>query len=59
MWFVVARVHDLAFDQPGIEPESDQVAADRRDDHATPAEILDDGADYVPTDRRVEIHKTR
>lgn len=24
-----------------------------RDDHATPAEILDDGADYVPTDRRV------
>ncbi|MEE3067653.1 MAG: carbon starvation CstA family protein [Actinomycetota bacterium] len=24
-----------------------------RDDHATPAEIFDDGADYVPTDRRV------
>lgn len=24
-----------------------------RDDHATPAEILDDGADYVPTDRRM------
>lgn len=24
-----------------------------RDDHATPAEILDDGIDYVPTDRRV------
>lgn len=24
-----------------------------RDDHATPAEILDDGTDYVPTDRRV------
>ncbi|BBZ45197.1 carbon starvation CstA family protein [Mycobacterium parmense] len=24
-----------------------------RDDHATPAELLDDGADYVPTDRRV------
>ena len=24
-----------------------------RDDHATPAEVLDDGADYVPTDRRV------
>ncbi len=24
-----------------------------RDDRATPAELLDDGADYVPTDRRV------
>jgi carbon starvation protein len=24
-----------------------------RDDHATPAEVLDDGSDYVPTDRRV------
>ncbi|ETZ97994.1 carbon starvation CstA family protein [Mycobacterium kansasii 732] len=24
-----------------------------RDDHATPAEFLDDGMDYVPTDRRV------
>ncbi|BDN83979.1 MULTISPECIES: carbon starvation CstA family protein [Mycobacterium] len=24
-----------------------------RDDHATPAEYLDDGMDYVPTDRRV------
>jgi len=24
-----------------------------RDDHATPAEVFDDGADYVPTDRRV------
>ena len=24
-----------------------------RDDHATPAEILDNGTDYVPTDRRV------
>ncbi|MCV7167629.1 carbon starvation CstA family protein [Mycobacterium stomatepiae] len=24
-----------------------------RDDHATPAEIFDDGTDYVPTDRRV------
>ena len=24
-----------------------------RDDHATPAEYLDDGTDYVPTDRRV------
>lgn len=24
-----------------------------RDDYATPAEILDDGTDYVPTDRRV------
>jgi carbon starvation protein len=24
-----------------------------RDDHATPAEILDDGTDFVPTDRRV------
>lgn len=24
-----------------------------RDDHATPAELFDDGTDYVPTDRRV------
>src|SRR5690242_21012463 len=24
-----------------------------RDDYATPAEVLDDGTDYVPTDRRV------
>lgn len=24
-----------------------------RDDHATPAEVLEDGTDYVPTDRRV------
>lgn len=24
-----------------------------RDDHATPAEVFDDGSDYVPTDRRV------
>ncbi|MEM6109936.1 carbon starvation CstA family protein [Mycobacterium sp. 050272] len=24
-----------------------------RDDHATPAEVFDDGTDYVPTDRRV------
>ena len=24
-----------------------------RDDHATPAEVLDDGTDYLPTDRRV------
>jgi carbon starvation protein len=24
-----------------------------RDDHATPAEVLDNGTDYVPTDRRV------
>ena len=29
---VVARANDLHLDQPGIEPESDDVRADRRDD---------------------------
>lgn len=27
-----------------------------RDDHATPAEIHDNGTDYMPTDRRVLLY---
>ncbi|OBH82033.1 carbon starvation protein CstA [Mycobacterium scrofulaceum] len=53
VWFVVAAIctYILGFRFYARLIEMKIVCP--RDDHATPAEILDDGSDYVPTDRRV------
>ncbi|ETW21098.1 carbon starvation CstA family protein [Mycobacterium gastri] len=53
VWLVVAAActYVIAFRFYARLIEAKIVAP--RDDHATPAEYLDDGMDYVPTDRRV------
>lgn len=53
VWFVVAAIctYVIAYRFYARMIESKIVRP--RDDHATPAEVLDDGSDFVPTDRRV------
>jgi carbon starvation protein len=53
VWFVVAALctYILAYRFYARLIETKIVAP--RDDHATPAEVLENGTDYMPTDRRV------
>lgn len=53
VWFVVAAICSYLIGFRFYARLIERKIVHPRDDHATPAEILDDGADYVPTDRRV------
>jgi carbon starvation protein len=53
VWFVVAAICTYVIGFRFYARLIEMKIVRPRDDHATPAEILDDGTDYVPTDRRV------
>jgi carbon starvation protein len=53
VWFVVAAVGTYIIGFRFYARLIEMKIVRPRDDHATPAEVLDDGTDYVPTDRRV------
>jgi hypothetical protein len=53
VWFVVAAICTYAIGYRVYARLIEAKIVHPRDDHVTPAEILDDGTDYVPTDRRV------
>ncbi|MGO9381911.1 MAG: carbon starvation CstA family protein, partial [Mycobacterium sp.] len=53
VWFVVAAICTYIIGFRFYARLIETKIVRPRDDHATPAEILDDGTDYVPTDRRV------
>src|SRR6201997_2638488 len=52
-WFVVAAICTYVIGYRFYARLIEAKIVRPRDDYATPAEILDDGTDYVPTDRRV------
>jgi carbon starvation protein len=53
VWFVVAAICTYVIGYRFYARLIEMKIVRPRDDHATPAEVLDDGTDYVPTDRRV------
>jgi carbon starvation protein len=53
VWFVVAAVCTYIIGYRFYARLIETKIVAPRDDHATPAEILENGTDYVPTDRRV------
>lgn len=53
VWFVVAAICTYVIGYRFYARLVEHNIVRPRDDHACPAEILDDGTDYVPTDRRV------
>ena len=53
VWFVVAAICTYVIGYRFYARLIEAKIVQPRDDHATPAEIIDDGTDYVPTDRRV------
>ncbi|TAM64687.1 carbon starvation CstA family protein [Mycobacterium sp.] len=53
VWFVVAAICTYLIGFRFYARLIERKIVRPRDDHATPAEVLDDGTDYVPTDRRV------
>lgn len=53
LWFVVAAICTYLIGFRFYARLIEMKIVRPRDDHATPAEVLDDGTDYVPTDRRV------
>ena len=53
VWFVVAAICTYIIGFRFYARLIEMKIVRPRDDHATPAEIFDDGTDYVPTDRRV------
>ena len=53
VWFVVAAICTYVIGFRFYARLIEMKVVRPRDEHATPAEILDDGTDYVPTDRRV------
>ena len=53
VWFVVAAICTYVIGYRFYARLIEMKIVRPRDDHATPAEIFDDGTDYVPTDRRV------
>jgi len=53
VWLVVAAVCTYVIGLRFYSRLVENKIVRPRDDHATPAEVLDDGTDYVPTDRRV------
>lgn len=53
VWFVVAAICTYIIGYRFYARLIELKIVRPRDDHATPAEVLEDGTDYVPTDRRV------
>jgi len=53
VWFVVAAICTYVIGYRFYARLIETKIVQPRDDHATPAEVLENGADYVPTDRRV------
>ena len=53
VWFVVAAICTYIIGYRFYARLIETKVVRPRDDHATPAEVFDDGTDYVPTDRRV------
>jgi carbon starvation protein len=53
VWFVVAAICTYVIGYRFYARLIEAKIVRPRDDYATPAEIFDDGIDYVPTDRRV------
>ena len=53
VWFVVAAICTYVIGFRFYARLIEMKIVRPRDDHATPAEVFDDGTDYVPTDRRV------
>jgi carbon starvation protein len=53
IWFVVAAICTYVIAYRFYARLVEMKIVRPRDDHASPAEVLDDGTDYVPTDRRV------
>ena len=53
VWFVVAAICTYVIGYRFYARLIEAKIVHPRDDHATPAEVVDDGSDYVPTDRRV------
>jgi carbon starvation protein len=53
VWFVVAAICTYVIGYRLYARLIEAKIVRPRDDHATPAEVFDDGTDYVPTDRRV------
>ncbi|MCV7088980.1 carbon starvation CstA family protein [Mycobacterium interjectum] len=53
VWFVVAASCTYIIGYRFYARLVEMKIVRPRDEHATPAEVLDDGTDYVPTDRRV------
>ena len=53
VWFIVAAICTYVIGYRFYARLIEAKIVRPRDDYATPAEIFDDGTDYVPTDRRV------
>jgi len=53
VWLVVAAICTYVIGYRFYARLIEAKIVHPRDDHATPAEVIDDGTDYVPTDRRV------
>jgi carbon starvation protein len=53
VWFVVAAICTYVIGYRFYARLVEAKIVRPRDDYATPAEVFDDGTDYVPTDRRV------
>ena len=53
VWFVVAAICTYVIGFRFYARLIETKIVRPRDDHATPAEVFEDGTDYVPTDRRV------
>jgi carbon starvation protein len=53
VWFVIAASCTYVIGYRFYARLVEMKIVRPRDDHASPAEVLDDGTDYVPTDRRV------
>jgi carbon starvation protein len=53
VWFVIAAICTYVIGYRFYARFIEMKLVRPRDDHATPAEILENGTDYMPTDRRV------
>ena len=53
VWFVIAAICTYIIGFRFYARLIEMKIVRPRDDHATPAEVLDNGTDYLPTDRRV------
>ncbi|MGB8404850.1 MAG: carbon starvation CstA family protein [Mycobacterium sp.] len=53
VWFVIAAICSYVIGYRFYARLIETKIVRPRDDHATPAEILENGTDYLPTDRRV------
>jgi carbon starvation protein len=53
VWFVIAAICTYVIGYRFYARLIEMKIVKPRDDHATPAEVLENGTDYMPTDRRV------